>query len=261
MYKTILSGDLDSNDTNVDGNFISETWSDVTGGNAYNIVVGADLDSTTELDGVVVTGGYADHPDRDLYQSGAGLRIDGGAPVLRNLLVSGNTALFFHYRGGGIFMLASSPTIEDTIIRGNFAYSGGGMSIYTDSNPTLNRVTIENNFARTLGGAIYLLDSSLTLNEVTVRNNIGRTSGGLDARQARTITMTDVDFSANREGALFVDADSSRTERHFDYHQREVHRQLWRCWRRRRLIFIQYDFDPDQRAGQRELCQGQGRRD
>ena len=195
-----MSGDLDNNDTNTDGNNISETWNDVTGANAYSVVVGTDLDNTTVLDGVIVTGGYADHPDQDTYQSGAGIRIIGGAPLLKNLLVCGNTALFYRFRGGGIFMEASSPVIEDTTVSGNFAYSGGGITVYTNSNPTLTRVTIDNNYARALGGGMYLTMASLTMNNVKVRNNTGRSSGGLDARSPIAITMTDVEFSANREG-------------------------------------------------------------
>lgn len=204
LYKTILSGDLDTNDTNTDGNNISETWNDVTGANAYNVVVGTDLDNTTVLDGVIVTGGYADHPDQDTYQSGAGIRIIGGAPLLKNLLVCGNTALFYRYRGGGIFIEASSPTIEDTTVSGNFGYSGGGIAVYTNSNPTLTRVTIDNNYARALGGGMYLTMASLTLNNVKFRNNVGRSSGGLDARSPISMTMTDVEFSANREGGLVI---------------------------------------------------------
>jgi hypothetical protein len=209
LYKTILSGDLDTNDTNTDGNNISETWNDVTGANAYNVVVGTDLDNTTVLDGVIVTGGYADHPDQDTYQSGAGVRIIGGAPVLKNLLVCGNTALFFRFRGGGIFMEASSPMVEDTTVSGNFAYSGGGIAVYTNSNPTLTRVTIDNNYARALGGGMYLTMAALTLNNVKVRNNVGRSSGGLDARSPTAITMTDVEFSANREGGLVISGSPS----------------------------------------------------
>ena len=204
QFQTVLSGDLDNNDLNTDGNFISETWNDVTGTNAYSVVVGTDLDNTTLLDGVIVTGGYADHPDQDTYQSGAGIRIIGGAPLLKNLLVCGNTALFFRYRGGGIFMEASSPTIEDTTVSGNFGYSGGGMAVYTNSNPTLNRVTIDSNYARTLGGGMYLSMAALTLNNVKFRNNVGRDSGGLDASSPISITMTDVEFSANREGGLHI---------------------------------------------------------
>jgi hypothetical protein len=36
--KTILSGDIDKNDTNTDGNNIVETWNDTRGSNAYHVV-------------------------------------------------------------------------------------------------------------------------------------------------------------------------------------------------------------------------------
>jgi len=36
--KTILSGDIDKNDTNTDGNYIAETWNDIKDTNAYHVV-------------------------------------------------------------------------------------------------------------------------------------------------------------------------------------------------------------------------------
>jgi hypothetical protein len=43
---TILSGDIDRNDTNTDGNNIAETWNDIQGFNAYHVVTGNGLDNT-----------------------------------------------------------------------------------------------------------------------------------------------------------------------------------------------------------------------
>ncbi len=56
---TILSGDIDNNDTNTDGNTIAESPTDIQGTNAYHVVTmqgGADV---AVLDGVTITAGDA----------------------------------------------------------------------------------------------------------------------------------------------------------------------------------------------------------
>lgn len=53
---TVLSGDIDRNDVNVDGNGIAEMWQDIPGANAYHVVVASGVGPTAVLDGFVVTG-------------------------------------------------------------------------------------------------------------------------------------------------------------------------------------------------------------
>jgi len=56
---TILSGDIDRNDINTDGNSIAETWNDIRGSNAYHVVTGSGTNPSAVLDGFVVTAGQA----------------------------------------------------------------------------------------------------------------------------------------------------------------------------------------------------------
>lgn len=69
---TILSGDLEQNDTNGDGNSIAETTADIVGNNAYHVVFGGDATTTTILDGFTITAGNADGNIFD-NQNGGGL--------------------------------------------------------------------------------------------------------------------------------------------------------------------------------------------
>jgi hypothetical protein len=85
---TILSGDIDQNDINTDGNFIAETPADIQGSNAYHVVNSGSTNSTAILDGFAITAGQANG-------SGSG----------------GN--------GGGIVSYASSPTLVQLVIVGN----------------------------------------------------------------------------------------------------------------------------------------------
>jgi len=216
LYPTILSGDLDMNDINKDGNFINETWESEAGENAYSVVFGENLSNSTILDGFIITGGFADNPDNDVYKQGGGVYVEGGAPILKNLLVSGNTALYFRHRGGGIWLGNNSlATIEDSIISGNFGYSGGGIGIYTNSDVTIRNSVIRDNYARTLGGGIFLWNASLNLENVKVLRNTGRDVGGLDAFQSPLITMKDVEFSDNIGGGISISNGSGMQDSNF----------------------------------------------
>jgi hypothetical protein len=205
IYQTILSGDLDQNDRTTDTNGINLTWETEVGENAYSVVFGENLSNATILDGFIITGGFADYPSLSNYQHGGGMHIIGGAPIFRNLLVSGNTALYYRHRGGGMwFDNGSQAQIQDSVITGNFGYSGGGIAIYTGCNVTITDSIIQNNFARAIGGGIMRWDASLTLENVEVIKNTGRDTGGLDAYKPPFVTMNNVEFSENLGGGLHI---------------------------------------------------------
>jgi uncharacterized repeat protein (TIGR01451 family) len=209
-HPTILSGDIDQNDANADGNRIAETWADLQGSNARHVlwldgVTNASLTGATVLDGFTVTGGnaYGDvSPDTD----GGGMYCAGNAsgracsPTLRNLIVSGNQA--YNYRsdaissnGGGMYNNGasggvSSPALTDVTFRGNRASTlqrgdGNGGGMYNNgysgvSSPTLTNVTFSGNQAdgtdRGYGGGMYNNGdsgvSSPTLTNVTFSDNL-----------------------------------------------------------------------------------------
>jgi predicted outer membrane repeat protein len=127
-HRTILSGDLDNNDT-----------TSIVGDNAYHVVLGVDIpdDGTTKLDGFTVKGGNA-FGETWIAVNGKSINpTDGGgiynyssSPVLTNVTVSGNKA---NGDGGGIYNNTppSSPVLTNVTIAGNSASSGGG--IYNES--------------------------------------------------------------------------------------------------------------------------------
>ena len=124
--KTILSADIDKNDTNTDGNNIAETWNDLQGSNADGVVEApGGLNSSARLDGFTVTGGSAD-------SQGGGIWCGTGSSAsFYNLEVRGNQA--FNY-GGGMCNWGASPHVEDCLFHGNrttrtdgLSMGGGGM--------------------------------------------------------------------------------------------------------------------------------------
>ncbi|GGD47421.1 hypothetical protein GCM10011514_09260 [Emticicia aquatilis] len=111
--KTILSGDIDNNDTNTDGNNINESHTDIVGSNVYHIAVfiGNGLNAPTVLDGFILTGGQTfstavSAPSQDINVAGVG-----------NINVSS-------FRGAALMFSIATAQIKNCVITGNFSNSG-----------------------------------------------------------------------------------------------------------------------------------------
>ncbi|MBU6352324.1 MAG: PKD domain-containing protein, partial [Chloroflexi bacterium] len=158
---TILSGDVDNNDTNTDGNSIAETTAALAGTNAVHVVTlngtgGTPITGTTRLDGFVITAGNGDF--------GGGLYCDGQnggvcSPSLANLTFSGNRVS----GGGGAIVNrgasgTSSPTLTNIFFQGNTAFASGAMHNEAQSggtsSPTLVNVVFYNNSASQEAGVM-----------------------------------------------------------------------------------------------------------
>ncbi|MTW21928.1 InlB B-repeat-containing protein, partial [Allochromatium palmeri] len=134
---TILSGDIDENDTNGDGNFIAESTSNIVGTNAYHVVWldgsgTPTIGSSTRLDGFTITAGDA---NLDVNTNGGGLYCKICSPTLANLTFIGNRAI----HGGALFVDGSSG-----------GYPG-------NVQPTLAQVAFLNNSAAGRGGAVDIM--------------------------------------------------------------------------------------------------------
>lgn len=192
INRTILSGDIDRNDVNDDGNFIAETFQDQRGENAYNVVTGNGTDRTAVLDGFVITAG--DH-DINAGGGGGGMRIRNGAPTLANVVFSGNKGDY----GGGMYVQESAPTLTNIVFSGNFADMGGGMFNLSGA-PELIRVTFSENRAG-WGGGMYNRgedrESVPILTDVTFRNNSAGRGGGIANEDKSKPILTNVTFFGN----------------------------------------------------------------
>lgn len=193
---TILSGDIDNNDLDTDGNHIAETSADIQGANSYHVVsmdgvTGAQITASTVLDGFTITAGQANNGDSPEGRGG-GLYCDGAgsghqcSPTLRNITFSGNSAqsggaIFNHGRSGG----ASDPNLSHITFAGNNANVGGAMfNVSSDagsSSPSISNATFIGNSAN-FGGAMYNWgeagDSSPRLSNVTFTGNVAGVEGG-----------------------------------------------------------------------------------
>ena len=194
---TILSGDIDQNDINTDGNFIAETWNDIQGNNAYHVVSSVVTDNTAVLDGFVITAGLATGPWPS--ERGGGMFNSGGSPKITNVTFSGNYATNY---GGGMSNMTSSPILMNVTFTGNRALSaGGGMYNWNHSSPTLINVTFSGNTASFVGGGMdNSSSSSPTLTNVTFSGNSANFGGGMDNQGNSSPTLTNVTFSGNSAG-------------------------------------------------------------
>lgn len=193
---TILSGDIDGNDTDVDHNHIAESVADIQGTNSRRVILmdgttaAGPITASTVLDGFIVTAG--DYLDVQLGR-GAGLYCKGSgsghecSPTLRRLAFMANRAsLGAAILNDGVAG-ASSPTLEKVTFAGNFASNfGGAIFNYGDggvASPVLTDVVFRDNRANARAGAMYNQgngggDSSPVLVGVTFSGNSAQNLGG-----------------------------------------------------------------------------------
>lgn len=211
---TILSGDIDNNDINADGNYIAETYNDIQGDNSYHVVIANGISNNTVLDGFTITAGLAVVFTDDY---GGGLLSTNSNLTLTNMIFSGNKA---DNSGGGMSSTRdSNSTLINVTFSGNTAYAGGGLHNY-NSAATLVNTTFNGNSThvdptvgyRGPGGGIYNSSSTgssgLVLTNATFSNNTAYSGGGMRNYNS-TLTLTNVTFSRNTAdgsgGGLFLD--------------------------------------------------------
>jgi T5SS/PEP-CTERM-associated repeat protein len=97
---TILSGDLNGDDLG-DANRAE---------NSYHVLRAGNVNRTAILDGVTVASGNADGSGAD--GAGAGIRIDGGSPLIRN-------CFFLEHRRHAIYNSGGTPRVENCTITRN----------------------------------------------------------------------------------------------------------------------------------------------
>ena len=173
VYETILSGDLNANDIEVNDPCDLDdepTRSD----NSFSVLVGSDTNETAVLDGFTITGGHANGSSPDygyLASSGAGIYNNGGSPKVINCTFSVNWA---RRSGGGMSNhYGSGPTVTNCTFSKNRAlHSAGGMYNHEGSSPTVTDCGFFDNSTDWAGGAMEnYLNSPPIVTNCTFRAN------------------------------------------------------------------------------------------
>ncbi|OQY28242.1 MAG: hypothetical protein B6244_07930 [Candidatus Cloacimonetes bacterium 4572_55] len=148
-YSTILSGDIDSNDSQTPS--ITDL-STVTGNttNSLHVVTGSNTDTSALLDGFTVTAGCANSDGSD----GGGMYNVIGSPTIRSCTFRGNHA---EDEGGGMYNYReSSPIISDCLFADNYAGdNGGGMENRRDSHAVITNCIFSYNRSADHGAGMY----------------------------------------------------------------------------------------------------------
>ena len=194
VYISTLSGDLLADDQ---PDFVNNEE------NSYAVVEAIAVDSTTVLDGFVISGGNADNIYSSGYRAGGGIHNDAGSAVIRNCVFTTCSAAFFGgsmydafhgslalegctftdntaAEGGGAQFWQSNPTVTDcTFSRNTVSFFGGGISCIFNSNPTITGCTFQGNSSELYGGAMDIeLDSNPTLTNCRFNGNSAFGAGG-----------------------------------------------------------------------------------
>ena len=173
LYKTILSGDLNGDDVDVNdpGNLFVVPK---RGDNSSNVVTGSNTDATAVLDGFTISSGAISViPFRGIGGSpagGAGMLIFSGNPTLINCTFTDNVT---GNSGGGLLLYDNSnPTLLNCKFIGNYAAEGGGVSTFQNSNPTLLNCMFSENYVQYKGGGMLSSGSNPKLTRCTFSHNL-----------------------------------------------------------------------------------------
>jgi parallel beta-helix repeat protein len=206
LYETILSGDLDGNDVDVNNPWYLND-EPTRAENSYHVVTGSGTDGTAVLDGFTTTGGNAngDGEDQDV---GGGMYNKAGSPTVTNCIFSDNS-IGSEGCGGGMYNYNSSPTVANCTFSKNAGClcftSGGGMYNY-NSGPNVVNCTFSGNHATRGGGMMNNYGSSPTVTNCIFSDNMGE---GMKNYYSDP-HITNCTFSGNGDGGM-DNSDSSPT--------------------------------------------------
>lgn len=117
-HVTVLSGDINHDDTYGPGlNWWQFSWNG-NAGNSYHIVTGSGADETAVLDGFTILAGLGLDP---VLLGGGGLLVDGGSPTLRNCTFQYNALGF----GSAARLQDCGSTFESCVIKDGYACNCG----------------------------------------------------------------------------------------------------------------------------------------
>ncbi|OIN55800.1 beta strand repeat-containing protein, partial [Arsenicibacter rosenii] len=175
LYGGFVSGAVSTSARALSGPDSSTLSGDINGDGgetgSYHVVTALNVDNTARLDGFVIT----------------------GARGVGNI-----------YRGGGLQLIDSSPTIENCLIIDNITdYEGGGAYV-AGGNPLFLRCVFQNNATTQTSGGGLFLDATVTqLLACTVAGNVALNNGGGISAQYSSYTITDTVFENNTAQSFF----------------------------------------------------------
>lgn len=188
LHRTILNGDL-LGDDGPDFTNMAE--------NTHHVMHSFGVGSSTVLDGFTLRSGWADGARP--HANGSALRIEGGAPVVRNCRFELNRSI----EDGALSAWYSSPVIEDCVFEGNGDGHGRGGAIGGQmSELSVARSAFVANVA-TSGSGIKVFRSVLRVTDcVFDGNSTDYGNGGAIESQFTDTTVRDTIFTSNTTSTI-----------------------------------------------------------
>jgi len=191
LYKTILSGDLDGNDSD-DNNPFDATRNE----NCCHVLTAVEADKTAVLNGLTIMNGNGFQNTWEDSKDGAGMLIENSCPSLICCTFNSNAGRY----GGAIYNLRSHPILTDCKFTGNVSSDGGGIYNDDQSNPNLINCIFTWNFSG-IGGGMSNFQSCPILTDCIFKANISDLDGGGMSNEKQSCpTLTNCKFTWNKSG-------------------------------------------------------------
>jgi predicted outer membrane repeat protein len=206
---TILSGDIDADDLNSDGNQIAESTDDIQGVNAYQIVNATTVTPSTLLDGLTLTAGHASDTVDLTYSRGAAIYcgFDSNSPRLNQMKFIGNKVS----RSGGATFGCATYVSNSSYINNYSGDAAGAVSIFEGG--YFVNVQFQGNKAMNIGGAIKNNNNQLNLTNVKFIANSTTNSHGGAINTTGSATIENNLFRGNKSGGkgggIYAEADNN----------------------------------------------------
>ena len=211
LDSSILSGDLIGDDLPDFGN---------RGDNVYHVVTTHDVDDTTVLDGLTITGGHADGPNFgpsvDSRNQGGGVNNYFGHTLLVNCTIVDNYA-----DNHGAFNDHGGATIEGCSFRDNWSGNvAGGLYMHFDMDTVVTNTEFINNETAGRGGGAYNKgNTTSSFTNCLFQGNRAARGGGMYNDNGSNPTLVGCMFDTNwanaqwpedrRGGGMYNNAGSS----------------------------------------------------
>jgi len=204
-YETILSGDLNADDSRIYD--VHDLYSEVSRlDNSFHVVTAHDVDNTTLLEGVTITGGNS--------HDGAGIQLIRSDIVIADCTIEENRVGRLSGdgsegwgQGAGISCFYGEPTLLACTFQTNWAGAWGGALHSFRAHPELRDCYFGTNHAGMQGGALYLEDSNSIVIENIFQGNRSWDGGAVFSSGDGDCRFTNCRFLGNggfgSGGALF----------------------------------------------------------
>ncbi len=192
VHATALSGDLGVADDLTD--------------NAYTVAY-ASYQANLVLDGLTITGGYADAANTNHYGSGGGVFLNRGSATITDVTFIDNHCIYY---GGALRPLVATVSIDNCRFIDNHAFlvgpsrpRGGAINIANSNTTYITNSLFEGNTADDRSGAIEIWSTLTTVEDcVFERNEAYGIGGGAVFNDGKSVTYNRVAFVKNATTGL-----------------------------------------------------------